>query len=102
MGYLPIFLIWALLSGAVGGASAYFSWRFVENRYTTVRTLPMALGFGFLAMFLIGLALVLFGQVWQALALRWFGGNGFLFAVVMALIAMMVHYRLLLWGREHW
>jgi len=78
-----------------GGVMLYCSWRYVENRWVTGRTLGIALASGFIFWFFGSLILVLGVETCKEFAIRWFGGNGFYFATIVAMIGVLVHYQLL-------
>jgi len=94
-GYLPIYFIVALIMSIAGGVMLYCSWRYVENRLATGRTLGIALGSGFVFWFFGALILVLAVEFCEEVAIRWFGGNGFYFATIVAMIGILLHHQLL-------
>jgi len=99
-GYLPIYFIVSLIMSIAGGVMLYCSWRYVENKMVTRRTLGFALGSGFVFWFLIALIIVLSVESFKSVAIRWFGGNGFYFATIVSMMGILLHHQLLLLLRK--
>lgn len=93
--YLPIYFVVAFIMAITGGFTLYFSWRYVENNLVSHRTLRIALVSGFIFWFFAALVLVLSVEGGRDFAIRWFGGNGFYFATIMAMIGLLLHHQML-------
>jgi len=93
--YLLIYFVVAFFMAIAGGLMLYSSWRYVEKKLVTRRTLGIALGSGFVFWFFLALILVLTVEIFRAIAIRWFGGNGFYFAIIVAMLGILLHHQLL-------
>ncbi len=93
--YLLIYFVVAFVMAIAGGVMLYCSWRYVENKLATRRTLGIALGSGFIFWFFGALILVLAVEIFREFAIRWFSGNGFYFSIIVAMIGILLHHQLL-------
>ena len=90
-----IFLVFTAIAAIAAGSALYFSWRYCEGKLVSKRTLPFALISGFIFTFLLAILLALLVPSWTNFAIRWFGGNGFAFASILAMAGVLIQHQIM-------